>query len=252
MTWNGHGDALNLLEVSGTTLAVANSFAYDSWGTPTTHLHPGYGDLGFRFLYVGRAGVQWDAGLGLHLMGARHYSPALSRFLQPDPPALEENLYAYVANNPLTDSDPAGTYRPPRPIGGGAGSRGGAGSGSSTYVPPTGCRYGCSLPSVSRVTVKSMMNLRTGLSRLPNLVSSAAKRFPRLRGWHCHHIWPRYMRGSADFPQVRLPASYHQLITNAFRAEVAYGTGRGLTAARIQQVMRSVYRQYPIATFAPC
>ena len=130
VTWNGHGDALNLLEVSGTTLAVANSFAYDSWGTPTTHLHPGYGDLGFRFLYVGRAGVQWDAGLGLHLMGARHYSPALGRFLQPDPPALEENLYAYVANNPLTDSDPSGTWKPIRVSGGTPGGRGPSGMAS--------------------------------------------------------------------------------------------------------------------------
>ena len=140
MTWNGHGDALNLLEVSGTTLAVANSFAYDSWGTPTTHLHPGYGDLGFRFLYVGRAGVQWDAGLGLHLMGARHYSPALGRFLQPDPPALEENLYAYVANNPLTDTDPSGTYNPRRAkAGGGPGGpsagRGGSSGGGGATTP---------------------------------------------------------------------------------------------------------------------
>jgi hypothetical protein len=43
-------------------------------------------------------------------MGARHYSPSLGRFLQPDPPALEANLYAYAANSPVTKADPSGEF----------------------------------------------------------------------------------------------------------------------------------------------
>jgi RHS repeat-associated protein len=60
---------------------------------------------------VGEFDVQWDAQLGLDLayMHARHYSPALGRFLQPDPDRSEANLYRYVANNPVTELDPDGT-----------------------------------------------------------------------------------------------------------------------------------------------
>jgi len=70
-----------------------------------------YGDLGFRHLYVGEFDVQWDNtfGLGLHYMHARHYAPALGRFLQPDPDGLEDAPYAYAANNPVTEMDPDGT-----------------------------------------------------------------------------------------------------------------------------------------------
>jgi hypothetical protein len=42
-------------------------------------------------------------------MHARHYSPALGRFIQPDPDRSEANLYAYAANNPVTELDPDGT-----------------------------------------------------------------------------------------------------------------------------------------------
>jgi RHS repeat-associated protein len=111
VTWNGHGDALALwrIESSG-SLTLANSYTYTTWGQPTTTTHNGYADLGFRFLYVGQHGVAWDnaLSLGLHHMGARHYSPTLGRFLQPDPSAGEENLYAYADDSPITMVDPSG------------------------------------------------------------------------------------------------------------------------------------------------
>jgi RHS repeat-associated protein len=118
VVWNGHGDATGLWRVkTDGTLELANSFTYDTWGAPAvtagTNSDTGlsYGDLGFRFLYVGRYGVAWDGRYGppLYHMGARHYSPLIGRFLQPDPSALEENLYAYAANNPVTKVDPEGT-----------------------------------------------------------------------------------------------------------------------------------------------
>lgn len=113
VTWNGHGDALNLLRVNadGTT-TLANSFTYDSWGKATTATHSSIGDLGFRYLYVGQFDVQWDDtfGLGLHYMHARHYSPVLGRFLQPDPHELETNHHEYSTNSPVSTVDPDGTY----------------------------------------------------------------------------------------------------------------------------------------------
>jgi hypothetical protein len=55
-------------------------------------------------------------------MGARHYSPAIGRFLQPDPSAQEDNLYEYAGNSPLTFTDPDGLRRVV--TGGGRGSFG--------------------------------------------------------------------------------------------------------------------------------
>jgi RHS repeat-associated protein len=113
VTWSGHGDALGLwrIEASG-ALTLANSYAYTTWGAPTTTTHNGIADLGFRFTYVGQHGVQSEApyGLDLFYMQARHYAPALGRFLQPDPVAAEANAYAYVENSPVSRIDPGGTF----------------------------------------------------------------------------------------------------------------------------------------------
>jgi hypothetical protein len=43
-------------------------------------------------------------------MHARHYSPLIGRFLQPDPTATESNLYAYAENSPVTMVDPDGRW----------------------------------------------------------------------------------------------------------------------------------------------
>jgi hypothetical protein len=43
-------------------------------------------------------------------MHARHYSPALGRFIQPDPEAAEANLYGYVGGSPVTHVDPNGCF----------------------------------------------------------------------------------------------------------------------------------------------
>ena len=110
--WNGHGDAVNLSRLNADgSLTLANSYRYETWGRPTTTTHNSIPDLGFRFTYVGEFDVQWDdqLGLGLAYMHARHYSPSLGRFVQPDPDRSEANLYAYAANNPVTEMDPDGT-----------------------------------------------------------------------------------------------------------------------------------------------
>ena len=120
VTYNGHGDALATWQVNGDgTLTLANSYTYDTWGKPTVRDGSGTvltwsdtGNIRFRFLYVGAHDVQWDdlgVGLGLAYMHARHYSPVLGRFVQPDPAALDANLYAYSGSNPVTNADPTGT-----------------------------------------------------------------------------------------------------------------------------------------------
>jgi RHS repeat-associated protein len=109
---NAHGDTLSIGRLDPATggVTVANRFAYATWGTPTTTTANGYPDLGFRYLWVGAADVAWDnsAGQALYDMHARTYSPALGRFLQPDPARADGNLYAYAGNSPVTKSDPSG------------------------------------------------------------------------------------------------------------------------------------------------
>ena len=109
VAWNGHGDALSVSRLDLTTGAAtpANRYTYLTWGAPATATANGYPDLGFRYLYLGSADVQWDnsIGQGLLYMHARTYHPALGRFLQPDPARAEGNLYAYAGNSPVTRSD---------------------------------------------------------------------------------------------------------------------------------------------------
>ncbi len=50
-----------------------------------------------------------SAGEALYYMHARSYSPALGRFLQPDPARADGSLYAYAGNSPVTMIDPLGT-----------------------------------------------------------------------------------------------------------------------------------------------
>jgi RHS repeat-associated protein len=82
-------------------------FAYSTWGTPTVTTLGSSADLRFRYRYVGRFGVADDA-TGLAYMQARHYSPELGRFLQPDPAPAESNMYGYTGNSPVTRVDPEG------------------------------------------------------------------------------------------------------------------------------------------------
>ena len=67
---------------------------------------------------TGFTGHPKDEGTGLTYMQARHYDPALGRFLSIDPVTMMDmdmnpgyfNRYAYTANNPINMTDPTGMY----------------------------------------------------------------------------------------------------------------------------------------------
>ena len=60
-----------------------------------------------------------------------------------------------------------------------------------------------------------------------------------------HHFWPRYLGGPANGRTFKLPAPYHQLITNAFRQRWEYG--RSPPDPQVaQQIMMKVYADHPI------
>jgi RHS repeat-associated protein len=91
------GSVVATANASGARTAV---FTYGPFGEPNV-------TTGLRFRFTGQ---QFFSTPGLYFYKARFYSSGLGRFLQTDPVGYrdDENLYAYVGNNPINRTDPSG------------------------------------------------------------------------------------------------------------------------------------------------
>ena len=99
------GSVRELLNSSGTILT---RYSYDAYGNTTTSYLSGSTDATFQY-----AGMQVHLPSGKYLTWRRIYDALIGRWFSRDPMRGAErsqgpNLYEYVANNPIDDTDPSG------------------------------------------------------------------------------------------------------------------------------------------------
>lgn len=100
-------DALdNVSELTGASGVIRNAYAYRPFGDALRHVAP----VPNPFEFVGEWGVMAEEN-GLSYMRARFYEPKVGRFTAIDPIGMsggDANLYRYVQNSPVLDTDPSG------------------------------------------------------------------------------------------------------------------------------------------------
>ena len=96
------------LVVNSQSGQVVQRMDYDAWGMITLDTNPGFQPFGF-------AGGLLDGQTGLVRFGARDYDPAVGRWTTKDPVGFaggSANLYNYVDNQPVNQTDSYGLYNP--------------------------------------------------------------------------------------------------------------------------------------------
>ncbi len=95
------------------TAQIVERYEYSPFGVITVTQN---GNTGNPLRFTAR---YYDAQTGLYDYRARIYSPAIGRFLQPDPTGYADgtNMYAYCGNNPLAYTDPLGLCKEGRGFG---------------------------------------------------------------------------------------------------------------------------------------
>ncbi|MBN2001637.1 RHS repeat-associated core domain-containing protein [candidate division KSB1 bacterium] len=98
------GSVVALSKFDTTQASIVEQYTYSAFGETTVTQG---GSSGNPYRFTGR---RWDGETGLYYYRARMYSPALGRFLQPDPIGYADsmNLYQYCGSNPLSYIDPWG------------------------------------------------------------------------------------------------------------------------------------------------
>ena len=109
---NIQGDVVAILNASGTAVVT---YTYDAWGNILTTTGTMASTLGVHNPLRYR-GYVYDPETGLYYLQSRYYNPALARFICADSLVstgqgiLGNNMFAYCNNNPISYSDPRGSF----------------------------------------------------------------------------------------------------------------------------------------------
>ena len=98
------GSISEVLDNSG---SIVDRLVYDSFGNVTSQSNA---SAGSRYGFAGR---EFDAETGLYFNRSRYYDPMTGRFINQDSSRFaggDANLYRYVGNNPVSQSDPTGHF----------------------------------------------------------------------------------------------------------------------------------------------
>jgi RHS repeat-associated protein len=263
-----HADGLgSVTSLSSSAGSIANTYTYDSFGKLTAST----GSLVNPFRYTAR---ESDTETGLYYYRARYYDPNTGRFLSEDPLELDAedtNLYGYVGNDPIYETDPIGL------INVGDLSDAIAGAGDSLTFGLTGVvRDGIAdLMGISKVSrcgtaykvggyteMAAEVGLTLGSAGLKHLAANASRGVVRAaaeatveglreEGKFVHHINPLFGHpggGATLFPTGGLPAFVHSSPLNLAVLDAAEHLGAHQAIRSAEQAGRIIVN--PAATAA--
>ncbi len=163
----------------------------------------------------------------------------------PEPHPLYSTRYEGEISGPV-----AGCPRFPR--------RQGTPSSSSAATPKSGAQSPPQVQAPAQVqpprkltpiqaAMTRWLDPKVARQRFDQGLTEARQKFPHLQGKppQEHHVHPKYLGGPQDGPTVNVAPAYHQLITNEFRNEYAYGQGVP-TLDEQSRIMKKVYSKYPL------
>ncbi len=140
----------SVLAIVGTAGYLDGTYTYDPYGNVTNTLTSAAMANSLRF-----AGGYFASTISLYHFGARWYDPTVGRWTQPDSivtlnDPMNGNLYAYVKDNPVNETDPSGRDA----------SNGQPGC---DYDPDTNQLYNCYVPSSGTSSILGPINAGCGL-----------------------------------------------------------------------------------------
>ena len=224
--------------------ATTATYAYDPYGNTTV----ASGSSTSSQQYTGRE----NDGTGLYYLRARYYSPATARFISEDSfdwSGGQANNYAYAGGSPVTLKDPSGhciedlcigetilVVEAVEEIATAVEAAEAAEAAAAAAEEATAAGEEAAAAEEDAAEEQSM----------EQRYKDAEDQYPGKKGrCELHHITPKYLGGPVTGPLSRIPAAYHQLITNAFRNLWPYASGLP-SEEELANIMQQVYTQYPL------